>query len=169
MRKGRAVPGSAATGLRVTRPVLCLAALSLALVLSGCGPKSVRPYESAPSYELRGSIVDYAVTLLGKHYRSGAKGPDSFDCSGFVYYVYGRFNLRMPVSTAGLNKSGYEVSRDEVFPADLAVFRISSDYHVGIMINRLEFIHASKSRGVAIDSIDAPYWRKSFSHFRRVL
>lgn len=146
-----------------------LAALCLVLFASGCAPKSVRPYESAPSYELRGSIVDYAVTLLGKNYRNGAKGPDSFDCSGFVYYVYGRFNVAVPVSTAGLNKTGYEVPRDDISPADLAVFRISSDYHVGIMINRLEFIHASKSRGIAIDSIDAPYWKRNFSHFRRVL
>jgi cell wall-associated NlpC family hydrolase len=40
---------------------------------------------------------------------------------------------------------------------------------VGIMINRVEFIHASKSRGVTVDSIDAAYWRRNLSHFRRIL
>jgi cell wall-associated NlpC family hydrolase len=164
MRTGRMTRRTASFRL-----IVGLAALCLVLSTSGCAPKSVRPYESAPSYELRGSIVDYAVTLLGKNYRNGAKGPDSFDCSGFVYYVYGRFNVAVPVSTAGLNKAGYEVPRDDISPADLAVFKISRDYHVGIMINRLEFIHASKSRGIAIDSIDAPYWKRNFSHFRRVL
>ncbi len=135
----------------------------------GCAPKSVRLYEPAPPSELRGNIVDYAVTLLGKQYRNGAKGPDVFDCSGFVYHVYGRFNIVVPVSTAGLNRVGYEISRDDIEAGDLAIFRISQDYHVGIMINRLEFVHASTSRGVAIDSIDAPYWKRNFSHFRRIL
>jgi cell wall-associated NlpC family hydrolase len=159
------------TGAKSRLPGLLagMAALLLILIVPGCAPKSVRPYESSGTSEMRGSIVDYAVTLLGKPYRNGAKGPDTFDCSGFVYYVYTRFNVAVPVSTAGLNKTGYEVSRDEIFPGDLAIFRISSEYHVGIMINRLEFVHASKSRGVAIDSVDATYWKKYFSHFRRVL
>ena len=124
---------------------------------------------TGPRCRPKGNIVDYAVTLLGKHYRNGAKGPDTFDCSGFVYYVYGRFNVGVPVSTAGLNKAGYEITREEIAPGDLAIFRISQDYHVGIVINRLEFIHASRSRGIAIDSIDAPYWKRNFSHFRRIL
>jgi hypothetical protein len=37
------------------------------------------------------------------------------------------------------------------------------------MINRLEFVHASKSRGVTVDSVDAVYWKRAFSHFRRIL
>jgi cell wall-associated NlpC family hydrolase len=154
---------------RVFRLFLGLAALSLLLSVSGCAPKSVRLYESAPASELRQSIVDYAITLLGKPYRNGAKGPDTFDCSGFVHYVYGRFNVVVPVSTEGLNKAGYEISRDAIAAGDLAIFRISEDYHVGIMINGLEFVHASTSRGIAIDSVDAPYWKRNFSHFRRIL
>lgn len=146
-----------------------LTVLSVAFSLPGCTPRNVKLYEPVPAADLRGNIVDYAVTLLGKHYRNGAKGPDTFDCSGFVYYVYGRFNVGVPVSTAGLNKAGYEITREEIAPGDLAIFRISQDYHVGIVINRLEFIHASRSRGIAIDSIDAPYWKRNFSHFRRIL
>ncbi len=139
------------------------------LVAFGCGPKRVRVYEPTSASGIRGNIVDYSMNLLGKHYRNGAKGPETFDCSGFVYYVYGRFNVAVPVSTAGLNRTGYAISKDDVAAGDLAIFRISGDYHVGIMINRVEFIHASKSRGVVIDSVEAPYWRRNFSHFRRIL
>jgi cell wall-associated NlpC family hydrolase len=114
-------------------------------------------------------IIRYAVTLLGKPYRNAAKGPDAFDCSGFVYYVYGRFGMKVPVSTDGLDKIGYEIGGDDIAPGDLVVFRIKRDLHVGIMINRLEFIHASKSRGVTVDSIDGAYWKRNFSHFRRIL
>jgi cell wall-associated NlpC family hydrolase len=155
--------------IKASRLLLGLGLLSLLLSLPGCAPKSVRTYEPAPNAALRAGVVDYAVTLLGKHYRNGAKGPDTFDCSGFVYYVYGRFKVAVPVSTAGLNRAGREISRDDMAAGDLAIFRISRDYHVGIMINRLEFVHASASRGVAIDSIDATYWKRNLSHFRRIL
>ena len=118
---------------------------------------------------MRDDIVRYAVTLLGKPYRNAAKGPDAFDCSGFVHYVYKRFDITVPISTEGLNRMGYEISRSDVLIGDLVVFRIKRDHHVGIMINGLEFIHASTSRGVAIDSVDAPYWKRNFSQFRRVI
>ena len=154
---------------KAPRLLICLAAFFFLLSAPGCAPKKVRLYQSASASGLRENIIDYAITLLGKHYRNGAKGPDTFDCSGFVYYVYGRFNVALPLSTAGLNKTGYAISKDGVTAADLAIFRISGDYHVGIMVNRIEFVHASKSRGVVIDRIDAPYWRRNFSHFRRVL
>ena len=30
-------------------------------------------------------VVTYSKTFLGKPYRSGGVGPDSFDCSGYVF------------------------------------------------------------------------------------
>jgi cell wall-associated NlpC family hydrolase len=155
----------------VTKSVRFSFTLLLALVLSApfaCAPKKIKVYESESAIQTRNSLAEYAITLLGKPYRSGAKGPQSFDCSGLVHYVYGRFNVMMPVSTEGLGKVGHEISRGTMTAGDLAVFRIKGDMHVGIMINALEFIHASKSRGVAIDSLDLPYWQRNFSHFRRV-
>jgi cell wall-associated NlpC family hydrolase len=118
---------------------------------------------------MSGDIVRYAVTLLGKPYKNGAKGPDAFDCSGFIYYVYGRFGMAVPVSTEGLDNIGYEIGRSDVASGDLVVFLIKHERHVGIMINRLEFIHASKSRGVTVDSVETAYWKRNFSHFRRIL
>jgi hypothetical protein len=145
-----------------------LAILFLLAALTGCVSTAVQNQARPPDAAFRECIVDYAVTLLGKPYRNGAKGPDAFDCSGYVYFVYSRFGIVMPVSTEGLSKAGREVSREDVVMADLAIFSIKGDRHVGIMINSLEFVHASKSKGVMIDSIDAPYWKKNFSHFQRV-
>ena len=148
-----------------------LAALIVTSVLCapfGCASKKVRIYESEPTLQTRDNMVEYAITLLGRPYRNGAKGPQAFDCSGLVHYVYERFDMTVPVSTEGLSRIGYEVSRDEMTAGDIAIFRISGDMHAGIMINDLEFIHASKSRGVAIDSLDLPYWKRAFLHFRRV-
>jgi len=157
---------------RLTKDIRFFVSLTTALSLLaafGCAPKTVRIYDSAPAARMSGDIVRYAVTLLGKPYKNAAKGPDAFDCSGFVYYVYGRFGMAVPVSTDGLDKIGYEIGRSDVASGDLVVFLIGRERHVGIMINRLEFIHASKSRGVTVDSVEAAYWKRNFSHFRRIL
>jgi len=64
---------------------------------------------------------------------------------------------------------GYQISRDGVRPGDLVFFKISKELHVGIMLNNGEFIHASKSRGVAVDDVDSSYWRRNLLSFRAVL
>ena len=141
----------------------------ITIVPLSCAPKKVVLYEPGPIPPVKDGVVEYAVTLLGAPYRNGAKGPSAFDCSGFVHHVYERFDVVLPVSTEGLTKIGTEVARDIMTAGDLAVFRIKGEMHVGIMINALEFIHASTSRGVAIDSLDLPYWQRTFLHFRRIL
>lgn len=44
-------------------------------------------------------VVAYARLYLGYPYVSGAKGPSSFDCSGFVYYIFSHFGIYIPNST----------------------------------------------------------------------
>ena len=110
-----------------------------------------------------------ALFLQGKPYRSGAKGPDSFDCSGLVYYAYERSRVPVPVTAEAQSKAGYAVARDGVQPGDLVLFKIDADLHIGIMISGSEFVHASKSRGVAVDSVDSRYWRKRLIGYRAVL
>lgn len=139
------------------------------LLCFGCASHGIKGCVPDRSRECRGNIVGYAVTLLGKPYRSAARGPDAFDCSGLVYHVYKRFDITLPVSTAGLNQTGAEIGWDDVMPGDLVIFKIKKDHHVGIMLNGVEFIHASKSRGVTLDRLDSKYWKKTFSGFRRVI
>jgi peptidoglycan DL-endopeptidase CwlO len=141
----------------------------LLLFVWSCAPKKIAIYQGEPAISPRADVIEYALSLLGKPYRNGAKGPTAFDCSGFVHFVYGRFNAEVPVSTDRLVRTGYEVSREEATPGDMVFFLIKGDMHVGIMINPLEFVHSSKSRGVAVDSLDLPYWRKGFLQFRRIL
>jgi cell wall-associated NlpC family hydrolase len=109
------------------------------------------------------------MTLLGKPYRSGAKGPDSFDCSGLVYYVYKQANVKVPVTAERLERAGYEIAGEEVLPGDLILFKIKHAYHVGIMLNKKEFIHSSRSKGVAIDSAEQAYWKRGLMGFRRIM
>ena len=46
---------------------------------------------------VRDKIIDYAQSELGSKYVWGATGPNTFDCSGFVQYVYKRsINVDLP-------------------------------------------------------------------------
>jgi cell wall-associated NlpC family hydrolase len=127
----------------------------------------VKVYEGLP--QKGEAIVQYAAGLLGRPYKPGAKGPDAFDCSGFVHYVYGRYDIKVPFTTDELVRTGHQVARENLLAGDLAVFNIKRSYHIGIMMNEREFVHASSSKGVAIGNLDASYWRRSFLHFRRIL
>jgi cell wall-associated NlpC family hydrolase len=144
-----------------------LLVLTLVTVIFGCAPKQVKIYQ--PVEGIRNDVIQHAVALLGKPYKSGSKGPDAFDCSGLIYYVYKKVNITLPVMTEGLVKAGYDVPRDSILPGDLVFFNIKKNLHSGIMINKIDFIHSSTSRGVTVDSIDSKYWQKSFVCFRSVL
>lgn len=137
-------------------------------VLNGCAPKHIKVYEG--DSDLRNNIVRTAIELHGKPYKIGAKGPDAFDCSGFIHFVYKKWGIILPVNTEGLLKIGYEVSKYNVLPGDIVIFKIKKDLHSGIMINRNEFIHASKTKGVGIDNIENNYyWKKGVLGYRRVI
>ena len=142
--------------------------LFLVFALFGaCAPKRVRIYGEPE--KIRGDVVSSALALQGKPYKNGAKGPDEFDCSGLVYYVFKQHRVSLLPPAEAQGRAGREVGRDDMLPGDLVFFKISGDFHVGILINRRDFVHASKSRGVAVDSVDADYWRKRLVGYRSVL
>lgn len=141
--------------------LLCL------LLHCGCTPKKIHIIDTTS--DIRNEVVQSAISLLGKPYRSGSKGPNSFDCSGLVHYIYKKSNIILPVTVAGLLKSGYEMGRGDIRPGDLVFFKIKKDLHTGVMISRREFIHSSKSRGVAVDDVNMAYWKKTLIGFRGVI
>jgi cell wall-associated NlpC family hydrolase len=151
----------------VRKRFLCIILFLSLVSLAACAPKKVRLYEMPSA--LRGGVVQTALSLQGKPYKSGAKGPDFFDCSGLVYYTYKQSRVPMPITAEAQSGAGYEVARGGVQPGDLVLFRIDTDLHVGIMISGSEFVHASKSRGVTVDSVDSRYWRKRLIGYRAVL
>jgi cell wall-associated NlpC family hydrolase len=141
--------------------------LCFAFITFGCGPKKVRIPE--PLSGSRVNVVSASIDLLGKTYKNGGRGPNAFDCSGLVYYVYKRAGVILPATAEEQGRIGVEVSRESILPGDLVIFRIKRDFHVGIVLNEREFVHASKSRGVAIDDLSLPHWTKNLQGFRSVL
>ena len=70
-----------------------------------------------------------------------ADGPESFDCSGLVLFVYAKFGVHVPHFAAYQATYGRRVAYSELQPADLVFFG-SPIHHVGIYAGNDRFIHA---------------------------
>lgn len=107
---------------------------------------------SAGSSDVSGNdIASYARSLAGRSYSHGGKGPNSFDCSGFVYYVYKHFGISMPASSSAYFNSpgsyGKVVSASEARPGDI----VSWNGHVAIYLGNNAVIHAATpAKGVCV-------------------
>jgi cell wall-associated NlpC family hydrolase len=94
---------------------------------------------SAPSGH--GDIVaSLALAETGKPYVWAAAGPDAFDCSGLVMYVFGKIGIGLPHSSYAQVGMGSPVSFSDLQPGDLVFFH--GDSHVGIYIGGGNFVHA---------------------------
>ena len=121
------------------------------------------------------SMIKVAKSQLGKPYVLGAKGPDSYDCSGFVYYCLRKAN----VYCRRLNAAGYSrtdswkkiTSMSDLKKGDLIFFSSDDDKsvgHVGIYIGSGEMIDASSGNGKVIRrSCRTSYWKRNFVCGRR--
>ena len=115
----------------------------------------------AASSSLGQQVVDYAAQFLGTPYVYGGNGPNSFDCSGFTSYVYRHFGYTLNRTATGQLSNGVSVSKSELQPGDLVLFKrsgtgSSAASHVGLYIGNGQFVHASTSKvGVIVSSLDS--------------
>jgi cell wall-associated NlpC family hydrolase len=84
-----------------------------------------------------------AVREVGVPYRWGGASPAGFDCSGLVYWAYGRLGIELPHSSYALYDQGRQVARSRMKRGDLLFF--SGLGHVGIYIGRGRMVHAPHS------------------------
>jgi cell wall-associated NlpC family hydrolase len=97
----------------------------------------VPPYQAGPA----GVAVRFAFGQLGKPYRWGAAGPNSFDCSGLTMASWKAAGVGLPHSAALQWAQVSHVSRDQLRPGDL-VFYYGNIHHVAIYIGEDKVIHA---------------------------
>lgn len=129
---------------------------------------------SRGSSDRAAEMVEYAKQFLGVPYKYGGASPKGFDCSGFVYYVLGQFDISVPHGATSQYNATAHVSRSELTMGDLVFFSTSAGGskigHVGIYISDGKFIHASSPGDVVkIDSIKSGYYNTHYYGASRVI
>ena len=128
------------------------------------------------------SLVEFALSLKGIPYVYAGKSLKGFDCSGFTYYVYNKFDLEIPAGSANQYLIGEPVKIQDIQKGDLVFFTGTqrgdrSVGHVGIVISsespeEVEFVHSSSGgggRGVTVNSLDHPHYKARFLGARRLI
>jgi cell wall-associated NlpC family hydrolase len=170
------------SGWLYQRPVAPLARPASPAALPLVAVASRQPASPRPLV-LADSLVRFALSQLGTRYCYAGSSPTTgFDCSGFVRYVFGRFAVPMPHSTALLIGVGRPVARARAQPGDIVVFTGTAagstvPGHAGIVISALgeaplRFVHASSAKresGVKVSQVEGSGYEQRFMQVRRVL
>ena len=123
--------------------------------------------QSLSPNEKGSAIVQAALTKVGCKYVWGAKGPNQFDCSGFVYWCLKEAGVScansMCTSAAGQAQycynQGWTISQSDLQPGDLVFWqnaacnkgdRWNEIHHTGIYIGEGKVIEASSSKGCVV-------------------
>ena len=117
-------------------------------------------------------FIEIAQSKIGCRYVRGAKGPNQFDCSGFVYWCLNQAGVRQGYMTSIIWRSCSKYKRinsmSSIERGDVLVFSGSSmaTGHVGIYLGDGKMIDASSSDGhVRITSsniLKSKYWQEHF-------
>ncbi|MGE5258182.1 MAG: C40 family peptidase [Hyphomicrobiales bacterium] len=122
---------------------------------------------------LPSSIEQEISKFFGLRYRFGGEGQNGIDCSALVKQVYSDvFGVNLPRSSSEQSRlmSLDNVSPDELKTGDLVFFgpqrkRVN---HVGMYLAGGHFLHAARSEGVTISSLDEGYWKSRFMFSKRM-
>ena len=106
------------------------------------------PVAAPPADASRGAqVVAIAMRYLGVPYKWGGASPSTgFDCSGLTMYVYAQIGVSLPHYAAAQYQMGVPVSRDQLQPGDLVLYRGLG--HMGMYIGGGNYIHAPQTGDV---------------------
>ena len=120
---------------------------------------------------------------IGLEYKDRGRGPDSFDCLGFVGHVYLReLGIALPDfldayhsaedsrgCAEAINKRKVDWAPvDKPEPLDLMLFKVFGlPTHVGLYLNEWDFLHCFKGTGSCIERHLASGWGNRLLGFYR--
>lgn len=128
--------------------------------------KTNRPHQYSAVMDKRLSQV--YKEWVGTRYRMGGTTRAGIDCSAFMQTTFIKaFGVNLPRSTAEQRYVGKSINKSELKVGDLVFFR--KNHHVGVYIGNNQFMHASTSKGVTVESLNDNYWARTYTQSRRVL
>lgn len=134
---------------------------------SAIGSASILANRSIFAPSVTSAMQRSIFSKLGIPYLYGSAGPNRYDCSGFVWAVFGDAGMEFTRQSArSLWSMSVPVSGDERFRFGTLVF-LNGLGHMGIVADENGFYHASSSKGITYSKF-AGYWEKRIVGFRRL-
>ena len=127
--------------------------------------------QAAGSPDPDSRLIRSALACTGARYRRGGTSRGGFDCSGFTRYVFAKYGVKLPHSSAAQSHVGTRIAKSDLQQGDLVFFQTyrRGISHVGIYIGNRRFVHASThGRGVTVDSLSSAYYIHRYRGARRV-
>lgn len=114
------------SGAYITVVLMVVVKLGLA-----SAPKTALPSStSTGERDIKYKAVMVALSLVGKPYVYGAAGPDAFDCSGLVQWVYKQLGVETTRTTYTQLEALKTITVDQLQTGDLIYFQFPWDQHV---------------------------------------
>ena len=116
-------------------------------------------------------ITGMALQHVGVPYVYGGSSPSGFDCSGFIYYIFGQAGISLPRVADDQYMMGVPVPFENLRTGDLVFFVDDSGElsHVGMYLQDGQFIHASINTGIDFDSLYRDWRREHYLGARRII
>lgn len=128
--------------------------------------------DHAQALALRHGILALARKQLGTPYVYGGAWPGGFDCSGFLYYLYGQHGFSINRTASAQLQDGIVVAKEGLQVGDLVFFRESGCVypasHVGVYAGNGQILHAG-SAGIGYGDLDGPYFAENYLCARRII
>ncbi len=109
-----------------------------------------------------GNLINIAASKLGCPYVWGSKGPNSFDCSGFVYWCLNQAGVGQSYLTSSGWRNPGRYQRVSSFDGIQAGDIVVVSGHVGIAAGGGTVIDASSSNGRVVHRSLSNWWRNNF-------
>lgn len=120
---------------------------------------------------LKLKLEELIAPEMGKPYKYGATGPNSYDCSGLVYSIYGKLGISLPRTASAQSKVGVYVPKENLAYGDLVFFARDGKnvHHVGIYVGNGEFVHSPQTGDVVKrTTLLSGYYQRCYYTAKRV-
>lgn len=122
-------------------------------------------------------VVNFGKQYMGTPYKFGASTNTTkvFDCSSFMKYIFKKYGVNLPRTSAQQSKVGVAVSKANLKPGDLVFFSSGSRAngknvtHVAVYAGNGKILHTYGKPGVTISNLNSGTWKKTYLKARRVL
>ena len=117
------------------------------------------------------SLYNFIEQWYGTRYRFGGTDNTGIDCSAFSKRLYGDvYKTGIDRNSRQQRRHSEQIGEDEASEGDLVFFRMHHlrVSHVGVYLANGYFVHASRSRGVVISSLNDRYWQRRFAGCGRI-